>query len=358
MFEGNDVVARLGAVGLFQPNVDTSFTDGLKAALEAARDTTHYNPIQDFKNILQDDHAFESYRDIMFADVLGDRPVAESTTYSYLSDNTENNLDLGYMSLHNEKLDQLIENTKQALYEASTVGQLEPIVALTLPLMKKAYIKSAYKDAIPTLTADKMLINIGYERDFLKDRTGKKYYLPDIFYPENEDTYIEVIKGTVGKPISDKFYPELPPATLPFADLNLLEESGGSLATRDVLGYDLMIDQVQMKVPVAKTAEESIDGKTFDASGFKVITVKGLKIKPDFRTRTFTGEVCQPSLIKGDDTVTVDTILGLIDFYSGKVSITCLLGLIQKVHFSGHLSCTKSEFKQHATASIETKKNQ
>ena len=177
-------------------------------------------------------------------------------------------------------------------------------------------------------------------------------------YKINENTHVEAMEKWYGKPISDKFYPEKEDLSLPFSDLNLLEESGGSLATRDVLGYDLMIDQVQMKVPVAKTAEDSVDGKTFDASGFKVITVKGLKIKPDYRTRTFTGRVCQPSLIKGDDTVTEDTILGLIDFYSGKVSITCLLGLIQKVHFSGHLSCAKSEFKQHATASIETKKNQ
>lgn len=343
MFDQNDVVAKQGAVGLFQPNVDTSFTDGLKAALEAARDTTHYNPIQDFKNILQDDQAFESYRDIMFGDVLGEQPMAESSTYSYLSANSENNLDLGYTALHNDKLDQLIENTKQALYEASTVGQLEPIVALTLPLMKKAYIKSAYKDAIPTLTADKMLINIGYERDFLKDREGKKYYLPDIFYPENEDTYLEVLKGTVGKPISDKFYPEIPPATLPFADLNLLEKSGGSLATRDVLGYDLMIDQVMMKVPVAKTADDAIDGETFDATGFKVITIKGLKIKPHYQTATFTGEVRQSSLIKGDDTVTVDTITGTIEFYSGKVSIACTAGLITKVHFTGHLSSANND---------------
>ena len=355
MFEQDNIMGKQNAVGLFQPNVDTSFTDGLKVAFEAVRDTTRYNPIKNFQDILGDNQAFESYRDIMFGDVLGDHPIAESTTYSYLSENSENNIDMGYTDLHNAKLDQLIENVKQTLYEASTVGQLEPIVALTLPLMKKAYIKSAYKDAIPTLTADKMLINIGYERDFLKDREGKKYYLPDLFYPENEDEYLEILKGTVGKPISNKFYPEnigsgnnITETALPFSNLNLLEASGGSLATRDVLGYDLMIDKVMMQVPVATTAAGAVDGKTFDVSGYKVIEISGLKIKPHYQTATFTGEVRQKTLIipaENEEPApdTVDTLTGTIEFYSGKISLACTAGLIKKVHFTGHLSSANND---------------
>lgn len=351
MFQ-NDVMAKQSTVGLFQPNVDTSFTDGLKAAFEATKDTTRCDAVQNFKELIQDDQLFESYRDLMFGDVLGDQAVSEgSTTYAALSANCENNLDLGYMQLHNDKLDQLIENTRSIMYEASTVGQLEPIVALTLPLMKKAYIKAAYKDAIPTITADKMLINIGYERDFLKDRNGKKYYLPDIFYPENEDEYRDVLKGTVGKEISNKLYPTS--GALPFDKLNLLGESGGSLATRDVLGYDLMIDRVVVKIPAPTSAADAldpttaVDGVDYSSTGEVTKTVTGIKIKPNYQTATFSGEIRVPSLEKDSDGKrkedNVDTITGVIEFYAGLVSIACTNGIVQKVGFSGHLSSANND---------------
>ena len=351
----DNVMAAESMIGLFQPNVDSSFTDGLKAAFETTKDTTHYNATsRDFEKIISDDAAFEAYRDALFGDVIGDQALEEgSATYSGLSANCENNADLGYMALHNDKLDQLIENTRSILYEASTVGQLEPIVALTLPLMKKAYIKAAYKDAIPTITADKMLINIGYERDFLKDRAGKKYYLPDIFYPENEDTYKAVLKGTVGKEISKKLYPEA--GTLPFYKFDLLGASGGSLATRDVLGYDLAITQCTMKVPAPTSAAGAIDpttavdGQDYDASGYVTKTITGLKIKPNYQTATFSGEVKCKTLLKDTDPnypadgFNTDIITGTIEFYAGLVSIACANGLIQQVGFDGHLSSANND---------------
>ena len=330
-----------GAVGCFLPGQDTSFTDSVKATLEQVNDLTGFDPIQDFNQILRDDAAFEQYMDVVFGDVLGDQATMEGNeTFSGLSANCES-ADMGYLSHHSEKLQQLISNDRQALYEASTVGQLEPIVALTMPLMKKAYIKCAYKDAIQTVTADKMLINIGFERDFLKDKAGKKYYIPDIFYPENEATYLEVQKGTVGKPISNKLYPTT--GQLPFHELNLLEESGGSLSTRDVLGYDLHISEVVMKVKVATTAGDAIDG-IWDASGEKEITVKGLNIKPNYQTATFTGEIRHKSLDPAHkDKDNVDTIVGQMQFYSGLVSLASTNGLIQKVKFGGHLSSANND---------------
>lgn len=340
MFD-TEVSAKQSAVGFFLPNVDTSFTDNLKASMEQAKDLTGFESIKEFEKILSDEQAFESYHDVMFGDVLGDAITEGSTTFSALSQNAENHVDLGYMSTHDAKLEQIICNTRQALFEASTVGQLQPIVALTMPLLKKAYIKAAYKDAIQTVTADKMLVNIGFERDFLKDRAGKKYYMPDLFYPENEDTFKSVLNGTVGKQISSKLYPTT--GSLPFNGLDLLGESGGSLATRDVLGYDLKIKAVTMKVPVAKTADQSTDGVTWDASGFKVVTVSGLKIQPHYQTATFNGKVVCPSYIKGDGTQTIDYVVGNIEFYSGQVSIASTGGLIQQVQFDGHLSSANND---------------
>ena len=342
----NDSNVARGSVGLFTPNVDTSFHDGLRAAFESVASSTQFDPIDDYVKILKDDMAFESYRDIMFGDILGDESLdGVSESYSRLSANCEQ-ADMGYMALNTQKIEQLIDNTReQIVNEASTVGMLQPIVALTLPLMKKAYIKCAYKDAIQTVTADKMIVNIAYERDFLKDRAGKKYYIPDIFYPENEDVYREIQKSTVGKPIPNKWYPNS--GTIPMNKLNLLTEAGGSLATRDVLGYDLAIAGVKMKVACPTTAADpdtiDADAKYWDASGFKEVEVVGLNVKPNYQTATFSAEVRTPSLknsIKDDN---VDQIVGSIDFYTGEVSVACTNGLVQQVQFSGHLSSANND---------------
>lgn len=342
----NDSNVARGSVGLFTPNVDTSFHDGLRAAFESVASTTQFDPIDDYVKILKDDMAFESYRDIMFGDILGDESLdGVSESYSRLSANCEQ-ADMGYMALNAQKIEQLIDNTReQIVNEASTVGMLQPIVALTLPLMKKAYIKCAYKDAIQTVTADKMIVNIAYERDFLKDRAGKKYYIPDIFYPENEDVYREIQKSTVGKPIPNKWYPQS--GTIPMNKLNLLTEAGGSLATRDVLGYDLAISAVKMKVacPTTSTDPDTIDTdpKYWDASGFKEVEVVGLNVKPNYQTATFSAEVRTPSLKKSIKDDSVDQIVGSIDFYTGEVSVACTNGLVQQVQFSGHLSSANND---------------
>lgn len=342
----NDSNVARGSVGLFTPNVDTSFHDGLRAAFESVASSTQFDPIDDYVKILKDDMAFESYRDIMFGDILGDESLdGVSESYSRLSANCEQ-ADMGYMALNTQKIEQLIDNTReQIVNEASTVGMLQPIVALTLPLMKKAYIKCAYKDAIQTVTADKMIVNIAYERDFLKDRAGKKYYIPDIFYPENEDVYREIQKSTVGKPIPNKWYPQS--GTIPMNKLNLLTEAGGSLATRDVLGYDLAIAGVKMKVacPTTATDPDTIDAdpKYWDTSGFKEVEVVGLNVKPNYQTATFSAEVRTPSLKKSIKDDNVDQIVGSIDFYTGEVSVACTNGLVQKVQFTGHLSSANND---------------
>lgn len=348
--------AKSGAVGGWYPKIDSSFTDGLKAALEAVQDATEFDPIQDFKSIVKDDICFEAYKGLLFQDVLGDL-AGETAMHSDMTANCENadmsysalsaasnQADWGYMATNQDKLNQMVENTRDELaLEASTVGQLQPIVALTMPLMKKAFIKMAYKDAYQTLTADKMLINIGYERDFLKDIEGKKYYIPELYYPENEDTFRAVQTGMVGKPISNLLYPKT--GVLPFQDLDLLGESKGSLRTRDALGYDLAIVGCTMKVkcPKSATDPDAVDATKFDASGYMVVPVTGMNIKPNLQTGTFRGKVTTPSLLKSVTDPTEDRILGEIDFYAGKVSISTTSGIVQQVKFGGHLSSANND---------------
>ena len=315
-------------IGGFSVDQNAEFKDGLKSTLESLR-TQGFNGITDFQKIAESDIAFENYRNLLFDGVIADTVSESAYSTSALTAGDD------YYGLHAAKLEQVVENAREMLVtEASSVGQLQPIQALTMPLMKKGYIKMAYKDAIQTVTADGPLINIGYERDFIKNKAGKKYYVPDIFYPENEDQLKEVLTSTVGKEVSSKFYPTDAAKTLPFQDLDILGESGGGLQFRDSLALDFCIDTVKIKVP----CETSVD-----ASGFIATDVSGLNIKPNLQTGSFGAKITAKSQKTGDTTVVTEYLTGLVDFYAGTVSVMSSGGSILKVKFGGHLSSSNND---------------
>ena len=295
-------------IGSYVMEPDRDFRDNLASTLESFKTQYNLDPVTRMGDIVANDVLFENYKEMLFSDVL--EPQMESS-FAHYDDET------GFMSLHADKLDQLITNTRDLMVtEATSIGQLSPIVSLTLPILKKEYLAMNFKEVLQTVVADKPVINIAYERKFLKDVAGNKYYIPDIFY---DSSYKEITSKSIGKEISSKWYPES--GTLPFQGLNLLEESGGSLTTRDQLSYDFKIKAVKVTV-------EGDDGP-------EQIEVP-VDCKPDMATSAFS------YVIEVSDTKTVDPqkhnchIYGSYDAYNGTVSIAGIG--IDAVQFGGHLS--------------------
>ena len=291
-------------VGSFIIEADREFNDNLSAALESFVEKYQVSPIYKMTDIVTTDVLFENYKDMLFADVL-DGTLESSFNHFDMGDN--------YMSLHADKLDQLVNNTREELaMEASSIGQLSPIVALTLPILKKEYLEMNFKEVLQTVVADKPVINIAYERKFLKDVAGNKYYIPDIFY---DNSYKEITSKSIGKEISSKWY------AVPFQDLDMLAESGGSLERRDQLSYDFRIANIKVNVPTDDSNEDII---------------VPVDCKPDMATQAFS------YTIEVTDSKTVNpgkvkcNIYGSFDAYSGKVSIVTVN--IKEVQFAGHLS--------------------
>ena len=307
-------------IGSFDDNHDSDYKNNVKACFESFRDQFQMDPRQTMGLIASSPTMFESFKDQLFGDVL--EPASESS-FSHYGKNVDD-----YTSLHAEKLSQFIENSRlQMVDEASNVGQLSPIVAATMPILKKEYILNQYKDMVHTIVTDTPIIKYAYERRFLKDSNGAKKYFPECFY---DSSYAEFTDQTIGKRISNKWYPET--GAQPIVQLNMLEESNGSIARRDALGYDFSIDGIQITVP------SDADG------GSEVITVEHLDIRPDFATRTFNSKVEIPSKVKTVQDPTVIFIYGTVDFYYGLVNVavstdnTSVNPSTTKVKFGGHLS--------------------
>ncbi len=304
----NSRIETTRGVGNFVMEGDRDFRDNLAAVLEGYKQKYQVDPVFKMADIVSNDILFESYKEELFSDVLDG---TMESSFNHVDDGS------GYFSLHADKLEQLVNNTREELVsEATAIGQLAPIVSLTLPILKKEYLEMNFKEVLQTVVADKPVINIAYERKFLKDVQGNKYYIPDIFY---DKSYRDITSKSVGKPVSSKWYPET--GDMPIQDLDMLVESGGSLERRDQLSYDFRIDKI--KVEVAGN------------SGTEVVEVP-VDVKPDMATQAFSYTIEVSDTKETDPQKHKCSVYGSFDPYSGKVSVAGIG--IKAVHFAGHLS--------------------
>ena len=310
-------------IGSFGSDTDDGFKQNLRATAESFNNSSLKAFGSDIAQIVTTEAFWQQYKEELFGDVLG-------ANYESAFDTAGDGAAMESFSMANgAKLEQMVENSRQEMVtEASNVGMLSPIVAATLPILKKEYILNQFKDMIHTVVAPQPIIRYTYERRFLKDKAGAKKYFPECFY---DDTYAEFTDQTVGKPISSKWYKTNAGGAI--TNLNMLEESGGSLASRDALGLDFCIDGVKVTVP-----------STAVPSGEEV-TLEGLKLKPDYDKQTFSSTTIEiPSKVEGVNTSTHVFVMGVFDPYTGIVNMAITTDNTQvdtsKIHvkFGGHLS--------------------
>lgn len=304
MFEYlNESSTAANIVGSFAVDKDAEFCANTAQVLESVKTTYQMDPMRDIFSILTFEPAKEAYMDQLLSDV---------------NDATDD----AWSKMNPAKLAQLMENTAfEMVREGAEYGQLRPIVGVSLPVLKKVWLKSPLKDILMTEVPDKPIIKVGIERNFLKDVEGNKYYIPEIFY---NNAYKAVSAKAKGKLISNKFYPET--GTLPIDELNILEESGGSLSFRDALGYDFGIVAVKV-IDTAETAPGEGDAT--------YLTIDGLDIQPDYGANgTFNYEL-EYTNTAGE--IKKDFIIGAVDSYSGVVRVASTAQLVTQVQFGGHL---------------------
>lgn len=294
-------------IGSFVGDKQVDFKNGVKSLFEGFRGAYSIDAVDDLVKVLKVDALKEDYKQRLLGDVL------------------EESFDDPYYALIPQKLEQLFENSAlEIVREASAVGQLSPIVGISLPILKKNFLECHSKDIVMTEVPSKPIVKVAFERKFLKDKTGNKYYIPDIFY---NDSYKEVLAMAKGKTISDAWYPVRDTdvtASLPIQDLPIMSLSGGTMEARDQLAYDFCIEALRIEVPNA------------DGSGVVLKDFDGYNIQPDMGSHnSFTFRV----KVNGDNGAVVeDIVTGMVDLYAGKVSVASTAGKIKQVKFGGHLS--------------------
>jgi len=306
-------------IGSFNDDRNGSFKEKLKEAMESFGSKYRMNPMQNMLNIASNSTLWTDYKDRLFDDVL--TPSSESSFDHYASNVDE------YTAMNREKMEQMIENSRQMLVdEASSVGMLSPIVAATMPVLKKEYILNQFKDMLHTIVTDTTIIKYAYERRFLKDAAGNKKFFPECFY---DGSYKDFTDQSIGKVVNKAFNATVGGQLVQF---DVLQASGGSLSRRDALGNDFSVDGIKVTVP----SDASPSGE--------VVELASLDIRPDFATKTFNHTVEIPSKVAAKEATTEIYIYGTVDFYTGIVNIAVSSNNSDIdldtvfVQFGGHLS--------------------
>lgn len=281
-------------VGAFSVDKNQEFFEGFNHVMENVQSAYDLSPIHDAGQVLRSQRVSEVYKEGLLEDVMESALVDDK-----------------YQAMMPAKLEQLFENSmEEVLTEASNTGQLAPIVGLTLPILKKNYLEMHGKDLVMTEIPDAPIIKHAFERKFVKDRQGKKHYVPEIFYG---DGYKEVLKKTIGKEVIADF------KTLPQLDFNVLTASGGSLETRDSLSADFHIKAIKVTVG----AEEVVLDNLF---------IQGEKSNKGAFTYTVTAKDAAGT------TTETGMVSGAINFQTGEVSVSATNPAITAIQFGGHLA--------------------
>ena len=189
-------------VGSFVESRNEDFNNQLVSINETFKGSFGIDPIEESLKIYKDDVIFEQYKEMLLGDLfdtqMGDR----------------------YLDLLPAKIEQLVENSKfEIVNEAYGVAQLSPVVGYTLPIIKKNMLECIAKDIMMTEVPDAPVIKVAFERKFLKDKNGKKYYIPEIFYDKSFKEASEAAKGT---PIFNE------PIAAPLDEYDLMAASMGA----------------------------------------------------------------------------------------------------------------------------------
>ena len=373
----NEKVAS-NIVGTFVNHKDDEFTKCLESLSEEFKTRWGFNIWQarNFVEAMGRPDMASDYKNLLLGDVL-----EESASNEWLNEQSA-------------KIEQLFENTMDEIVSEATVAELHPIVAYTPPILKKNYYESISNQIMQTQVPDAPIIRVSFERAFLRDRAGNKYYIPDVFYDNSYKAVMDEARGDdIRKKLDAKLADNPTLLQLPLVNFNVLENCGYTLANRDELDYDFAVVAVKAKkadaiyrVPlklnpdfdptqiedvttnpkyvadpdhaayVAGQADQAtltdtdgslVEGFNFEPNFAAQNTIYGVAKVPGFAC-TAPSQVVKDAAgveypgvvyLAGGEPVSVDyPIFGQVDTHYGTVTVSCPSQNVTEVRLGGHIS--------------------
>lgn len=210
-----------------------------------------------------------------------------------------------------ERLDQLLDNSLTSVAIESVTQGYHPIVAYNPFFLKKQWVACIFKDVLMTEVPTSPVINLAFERRYIKTMDGKKYEMPDVFY--NDEVMATLSEESQGIPMDSTKEITLPLKNADILTSDYFPDIGVITDRAEMLNQSLEITEVHFT-----TADKWVP----------------VHISADATTHAW-----PPKLISdGQGTPETDTLVGNVDFEGGRVTIVTTNDKIDKIKMSGKLS--------------------
>lgn len=222
---------------------------------------------------------------------------------------------------YSERVEQLLQNSLNAVATESAMLGYAPIVAYNPFFLKKQWISCIFKDVLMTEVPQSPIINLAYEKRYLRSLSGKEYPIPDVNY--DDEIMAELTAEATGLSLVET--PHAITAFKPAA--NLLTQTYVPGIVEGDLTAELTADLHIFKVYIADS-----EGTEHEVP---------CTIKVDITTHNFTKGEVKYDVLAEDGTVkeTIeDRIVGNVNFKDGKALIMAENDKIKKICLRGKIA--------------------
>lgn len=210
-----------------------------------------------------------------------------------------------------ERFGLLLDNSLTSVAIESVTQGYHPIVAYNPFFLKKQWVACIFKDVLMTEVPNSPVINLAFERRYIKTMSGEKYEMPDVFY--DDEKMATLSEESQGIPMDATKEIALPLKNEDLLVADYFPAIGAIVDRAEMLNQSLEIAEVHFA-----TADKWIP----------------VHITADATTHAFPPKV----ISDGRVTPETDTLVGNVDFEGGRVTIVSTADKIDKIKMNGKLS--------------------
>ena len=306
-----------GVIGnIAAADADAGFKNEIKAVFESYTQQG-VDLIHDLPNIIASD---KNKQDFIGA-------VTESLSDSALFTNPAAAKSPFY-SNYADRVEQLLDNTLDTIATESVMTGYAPIVAYNPFFLKKQWIDCIFKDVLMTEIPKTPVIELGFERRYLKDLEGNEYPLPEALY--DDELVKNLIDASTGLNIKED------PIDITLCkDLSLIDPN----YIPGVIAGDHTVE-LTPGIHVCSVVMQDSEGTEHTVP---------TNITVDISTHNFVKGAIKYDVLDADsgevkETLT-DELIGRVNFKDGKVTVMSTTGTVTKVCFRGK---TANRFNQRS----------
>lgn len=227
-----------------------------------------------------------------------------------------------------DRVEQLLDNTLDSIAMESVMTGYAPIVAYNPFFLKKQWIDCIFKDVLMTEIPKTPVVEMGFERRYLKDLEGNEYPLPEALY--DDELVKNLMDAATGLNIKED-----PIDITKCKDLSLIDPTyiPGVIAGDHTVELTPNIHVCAVVMRDSESTEHTVP----------------INMTVDISTHNFVNGAIKFDVIdsvSGDvkETLT-DELVGRVNFKDGKVTVMSTNGTVTKVCFRGK---TANRFNQRS----------